>query len=62
MARYDRVSRALFRRLRPAALLLGNRPHQCLRQVHLRQRITHFTEELRFLSEKDKDWVMGRAS
>jgi predicted TIM-barrel fold metal-dependent hydrolase len=26
-----------------------------------RQRITQFTEELRFLSESDKDWVMGRA-
>jgi predicted TIM-barrel fold metal-dependent hydrolase len=26
-----------------------------------RQRITHFTEELNFLSEADKDWVMGRA-
>ena len=26
-----------------------------------RQRITHFTEELSFLSEDDKDWVMGRA-
>jgi predicted TIM-barrel fold metal-dependent hydrolase len=26
-----------------------------------RQRITHFTEELGFLSETDKDWVMGRA-
>ena len=26
-----------------------------------RQRITHFTEELSFLSEGDKDWVMGRA-
>ena len=26
-----------------------------------RQRITHFTEELDFLSEDDKDWVMGRA-
>jgi L-fuconolactonase len=25
------------------------------------QRITHFTEELPFLSESDKDWVMGRA-
>jgi predicted TIM-barrel fold metal-dependent hydrolase len=25
------------------------------------QRITHFTEELKFLSERDKDWVMGRA-
>ena len=26
-----------------------------------RQRITHFTEELAFLSEADKDRVMGRA-
>ena len=26
-----------------------------------RQRVTHFTEELSFLSETDKDWVMGRA-
>jgi predicted TIM-barrel fold metal-dependent hydrolase len=26
-----------------------------------RQRITHITEELSFLSESDKDWVMGRA-
>jgi predicted TIM-barrel fold metal-dependent hydrolase len=26
-----------------------------------RQRVTHFTETLDFLSEEDKDWVMGRA-
>jgi predicted TIM-barrel fold metal-dependent hydrolase len=26
-----------------------------------RQRVTQFTEELGFLSESDKDWVMGRA-
>jgi predicted TIM-barrel fold metal-dependent hydrolase len=26
-----------------------------------KQRITHFTEELPFLSESDKDWVMGKA-
>ncbi len=25
------------------------------------QRINHFTEELRFLSETDKDWIMGRS-
>ena len=25
------------------------------------KRITHFTEELPFLSEEDKDWIMGRA-
>jgi len=26
-----------------------------------RQRVTHFTEELNFLSEEDKDWIMGSA-
>ena len=26
-----------------------------------KERITHFTEELTFLSEQDKDWIMGRA-
>jgi predicted TIM-barrel fold metal-dependent hydrolase len=26
-----------------------------------RQRVTHFTQELPFLSESDKDWIMGRA-
>jgi len=26
-----------------------------------RQRITHFTEELKFLSAEDQEWVMGRA-
>jgi len=30
-------------------------------RVSYRQRITHFTEELKFLSESDKDWIMGRA-
>jgi hypothetical protein len=25
------------------------------------QRVAHFTEHLDFLSEDDKDWVMGRA-
>ena len=26
-----------------------------------RQRVTHFTEELAFLSEDDKDWIMGKS-
>ena len=30
-------------------------------RVTWHQRITHFTEQLTFLSESDKDWVMGRA-
>jgi len=32
-----------------------------LASASYRQRVTHFTEELSFLSESDKDWVMGRA-
>jgi len=30
-------------------------------RITYRQRVTHFTEELPFLSESDKDWIMGRA-
>jgi predicted TIM-barrel fold metal-dependent hydrolase len=30
-------------------------------QASYRQRLAHFTEELKFLSEEDKDWIMGRA-
>jgi len=32
-----------------------------LSKATYRQRITHFTETLDFLTEEDKDWVMGRA-
>ncbi len=32
-----------------------------LAKATYRQRVTQFTEELDFLSEEDKDWVMGRA-
>jgi predicted TIM-barrel fold metal-dependent hydrolase len=32
-----------------------------LAKASYRQRVTQFTEELSFLSEGDKDWVMGRA-
>jgi len=32
-----------------------------LASASYRQRVTHITEELSFLSESDKDWVMGRA-
>ena len=27
----------------------------------MKQRIANFTEELSFLSEEDKDWIMGRS-
>ena len=30
-------------------------------RANWRQRLTHFTEELTFLTASDKDWVMGRA-
>jgi hypothetical protein len=30
-------------------------------KANYRQRISHFTETLDFLSEEDKDWVMGRS-
>jgi predicted TIM-barrel fold metal-dependent hydrolase len=45
-------------------------PHRCywgtdvtnsFAKATYRQRVTHFTEELDFLSEEDKDWIMGRA-
>ena len=32
-----------------------------LAKATYRQRIEHFTKELSFLSEQDKDWVMGKA-
>ena len=32
-----------------------------LARANWRQRLTHFTEELPFLSESDKDWVLGRS-
>ncbi len=27
----------------------------------MKQRVTHFTEELKFLTEDDKDWIMGKS-
>ena len=32
-----------------------------LAKATYRERVTHFTEELPFLTEEDKDWIMGRA-
>jgi predicted TIM-barrel fold metal-dependent hydrolase len=45
-------------------------PHRChwgsdvtnsFAKATYRQRVTHFTQELDFLSEEDKDWIMGHA-
>ena len=52
---------ALLPRLRLAALRLGHRHDDSLAKASYRQRIMHFTEQLAFLNESDKDWVMGRA-
>ena len=59
--RHDPASQARVRRLRSAPRVLGHRHHQLVRRFTYRQRITHFTETLDFLTEDDKDWVMGRA-
>jgi hypothetical protein len=37
------------------------RRHQFICQGQVPSAVTHFTEELDFLSEADKDWIMGRA-
>lgn len=42
-------------------LLLGHRSDQLISQGQLWLRIAHFTETLDFLSNEDKEWVMGRA-
>jgi hypothetical protein len=39
----------------------GDRHDELICQSHYRQRITHFTEELDFLSDDDTDWILGRA-
>jgi predicted TIM-barrel fold metal-dependent hydrolase len=45
----------------PRRCYWGSDVTQSFARATWRQRVTHFTEELKFLSESDKDWVMGRA-
>jgi hypothetical protein len=45
---------------RPAAQLLGTDITNSYAKASYRQRITHLLEELSFLSEANKDWMMGR--
>ncbi len=61
--RHEAASQAGVRGVRPAPLLLGHRhhAHRPLRQVHLPAAHHALHRELDFLSEQDKDWVMGRA-
>jgi predicted TIM-barrel fold metal-dependent hydrolase len=53
--------RRLFDAYGPRRSYWGTDITNSLAKATYRQRITHFTEELAFLSEDDKDWVMGRA-
>jgi predicted TIM-barrel fold metal-dependent hydrolase len=53
--------RALFEAYGPRRCYWGTDLTNSFQKATYRQRITHFTETLGFLSEDDKDWVMGRA-
>jgi predicted TIM-barrel fold metal-dependent hydrolase len=53
--------RRLFDAYGPQRCYWGTDLTQSYTRATYRQRLTHFTQELSFLSESDKDWVMGRA-
>jgi predicted TIM-barrel fold metal-dependent hydrolase len=53
--------RRLFDAYGPRRCFWGTDMTNSFAKASYRQRIAHFTEELDFLSEDDKDWVMGRA-
>jgi predicted TIM-barrel fold metal-dependent hydrolase len=53
--------RRLFDAYGPRRCYWGTDITNSLAKATYRQRVTHFTEELPFLSEEDKNWVMGRA-
>ena len=54
--------RRLFDAYGPRRCYWGTDMTNSFAKATYRQRITHFTEELDFLSEDDKDWMMGRRS
>jgi predicted TIM-barrel fold metal-dependent hydrolase len=53
--------RRLFDAYGPRRCYWGTDMTNSFAKATYRQRITHFTEALDFLSEDDKDWIMGRA-
>jgi predicted TIM-barrel fold metal-dependent hydrolase len=53
--------RRLFDAYGPRRCYWGSDVTNSFAKASYRQRVTHFTEELDFLSEVDKDWIMGRA-
>jgi hypothetical protein len=59
--RHVRSHTTLVRRIRTAALPLGTDVTNSPERATYRRRVTQFTEELTFLSEEDKDWIMRRS-
>jgi predicted TIM-barrel fold metal-dependent hydrolase len=53
--------RRMFDAFGPRRCYWGTDLTNAFAKASYRERVTHFTEELDFLSEEDKDWVMGRA-
>jgi len=53
--------RRLFDAFGPRRCHWGTDVTNSFNKATYRQRVTHFTEELAFLSEEDKDWIMGRS-
>ena len=53
--------RRLFEAYGPRRCYWGTDVTNSYAKASYRQRVTHFTEALDFLSEDDKDWIMGRA-
>jgi predicted TIM-barrel fold metal-dependent hydrolase len=53
--------RRLFDAYGPRRCYWGSDVTNSFAKCTYRQRVTHFTEELDFLAEDDKDWIMGRA-
>ena len=61
VARHDDAIKRCFDAFGPRRCYWGTDLTNSLAKATYRQRITQFTEELPFLSEQDKDWVMGKA-
>jgi predicted TIM-barrel fold metal-dependent hydrolase len=53
--------RRLFDAYGPQRSYWGSDVTQGFAKASYRERLAHFIQELKFLSEDDKDWVMGRA-
>jgi len=53
--------RRLFDAYGPRRCYWGTDVTNSFAKATYRERVTHFTQELSFLSEEDKDWIMGRA-